>query len=155
MSTDRPQKPPYPKKRPGQSGKPYSKPYGKPHYGKPRFGGPQRERSADAAPPAGPAAVEYDDEGKTLLFGVHAVEAALANPKRVVNKLFLTENAENRMQALLEGRGFEIERVTPRDLDRRLGNDTVHQGILLDTEPLEELPMNALARTARRRCADR
>ncbi len=95
--------------------------------------------------------VEWDDEGKTLLFGVHAVEAALANPKRVVNKLFLTENAENRMQALLEGRGFEIERVTPRDLDRRLGADTVHQGILLHTEQLDELPMNALLRTARGR----
>jgi 23S rRNA (guanosine2251-2'-O)-methyltransferase len=153
MSTDRPQKPPYPKKRarlssgPGGKahGKPYGKPYGKPSYGKPRFGGPPREPGADAAP------VEWDDEGKTLLFGVHAVEAALANPKRVVNKLFLTENAENRMQTLLEGRGFEIERVTPRDLDRRLGSDTVHQGILLHTEQLEELPMNALLRTARGR----
>jgi 23S rRNA (guanosine2251-2'-O)-methyltransferase len=139
MSTDRPQKPPYTKKRPGQ--------YGKPRFGKPRFGGPPRDRSTDVAS----AAAGHDDEGKTLLFGVHAVEAALANPKRIVRKLFLTENAENRLLALIEGRDFEIERVTPRDLDRRLGVDTVHQGILLETEQLEELPMNALARTARGR----
>ncbi len=159
MSSDRPDQPP----GPAGPKKPYGKPQGGNRFGKPRsgkppyakqyggkqhYGGPPKDRPAG---PPHPAALVHNDEGKTLLFGVHAVEAALANPKRIVRKLFLTENAENRLQPLTEGRGFEIERVTPRDLDRRLGNDTVHQGILLETEPLEELPMNALARNARGR----
>ena len=38
-----------------------------------------------------------------------------------------------------------IERVTPRDLDRLLGADTVHQGAMLETEPLPEPEWNDLA----------
>ena len=89
-----------------------------------------------------------EPDGPTLLFGMHAVEAALANPARVIGQLYLTENAELKLQAHLTARGITAERVHPRDLDRRLGADTVHQGALLETEPLPELPMNALARTA-------
>jgi 23S rRNA (guanosine2251-2'-O)-methyltransferase len=40
------------------------------------------------------------------------------------------------------------ERVSPRDLDRLLGEDTVHQGVLLETEPLEEPDIAALAERA-------
>ncbi len=145
MSTDRPDRPQGSKQGfKKRFGKTQGKSQGKPgrfvRGGQHRYGGAPREVPA--------AVAEVNDEGKTLLFGVHAVEAALGNPSRIVHKLFLTENAENRFAALIEGRGFETERVTPRDLDQRLGADTVHQGILLETEPLEELPMNALARKA-------
>jgi 23S rRNA (guanosine2251-2'-O)-methyltransferase len=75
---------------------------------------------------------------QTLIFGIHAVEAALANPKRAVRKLLLTDNAEHRLRQALAGRQLTHERVSPRDLDRRLGADTVHQGALLESEPLEE-----------------
>jgi 23S rRNA (guanosine2251-2'-O)-methyltransferase len=37
------------------------------------------------------------------------------------------------------------ERVLPKDLDRRLGPDTVHQGALIETEPLPEPSLEALA----------
>ena len=114
----------------------------RPH--RPRPGGPRR---APQAPPPW-AAGDADADGLVLLYGVHPVEAALANPARTIGKLYMTENAENRMQAALVARGAAALRVTPRDLDRRLGDDTVHQGVLLETEPLPELPMNALARTA-------
>ncbi len=127
---------------PPPRGKTFGKTFGKPRYGKKSHDRPN-DRPRPAAPPEGES-----DDGKTLLFGFHAVEAALNNPDRVVITLFLTENAENRLASVIEGRGFAIERVTPRDLDRRLGADTVHQGALLHTEPLPELPMNALARKA-------
>ena len=71
------------------------------------------------------------------LYGVHAVEAALQNPQRKIRRLLVTENAEKRLAPALAGRAAP-ERVTPRDLDRLLGPDTVHQGVLLETEPLEE-----------------
>jgi 23S rRNA (guanosine2251-2'-O)-methyltransferase len=73
-----------------------------------------------------------------LIFGVHAVEAALANPRRQVRKLYLTDNAERRLQQALTGRQLAHERVLPKDLDRRLGPDTVHQGALAEADPLPE-----------------
>ena len=80
------------------------------------------------------------------LYGLHAVEAALQNPKRSVVRLLMTENAENRLTAALAGR--TPERVSPRDLDRLLGPDTVHQGVLLETEPLVEPSLGDIAAVA-------
>lgn len=83
-----------------------------------------------------------------LIFGIHAVEAALANPARKIKTLFLTENAENRLRRHLDARNLAVNRVTPRDLDQRLGTDTVHQGALLETEDLPEPALKVLARNA-------
>ena len=103
---------------------------------KPRFG--QRHQ---ARPPRAP-----ETDGPLRLYGVHAVEAALQNPHRTVTRLLMTENAENRLGAALAGRN--PERVSPRDLDRLLGADTVHQGVLLETEPLPEPSLNEIAAAA-------
>ncbi len=86
--------------------------------------------------------------GPPLIFGLHAVEAALTNPKRIVTRLFMTENAENRIKAAIEARELSVERVSPRELDRRLGPDTVHQGALAEVEPLEVPSIARLARHA-------
>lgn len=87
--------------------------------------------------------------GPVLLFGIHAVEAALRNPARAVHRLLLTENAERRLAAAIAARDIKTERVRPRDLDRQLGPDTVHQGALLETEPLPEPTLDdLLERTA-------
>jgi 23S rRNA (guanosine2251-2'-O)-methyltransferase len=66
------------------------------------------------------------------------VEAALANPSRAIAKLYLTDNAERRLQEALANRRMAHDRVLPKDLDRRLGPDTVHQGALVEVEPLPE-----------------
>jgi 23S rRNA (guanosine2251-2'-O)-methyltransferase len=71
-----------------------------------------------------------------MLFGLHAVEAALANPKRTPITALATENAAHRLGPLLAKRGVKPESATPKDLDRLLGPDAVHQGILLEAEPL-------------------
>lgn len=87
-------------------------------------------------------------EGPVILYGIHAVEAALRNPLRAIGKLLLTDNAERRLAEAIAARGAKAERVTPRDLDRRLGPDTVHQGALLETAPLPEVSLDDLvART--------
>lgn len=88
------------------------------------------------------------DDGPTLIFGVHAVEAALRNPARRLHQIHVTDNGENRLKDALAARvkdGLAINRITPRDLDRRLGADTVHQGLLLECEPLPELSLEELA----------
>ncbi len=79
-----------------------------------------------------------EDEDRILIWGIHAVEAALRNPKREVRRLLLTENAAHRLADALQTRSLTPEPVAPRDLDRELGNDTVHQGALLETGPLPE-----------------
>ena len=85
------------------------------------------------------------EDRQTLIFGIHAVEAALANEQRTVRRLYLTDNAENRLRPALAARQLTHERALPRDLDRRLGADTVHQGALLETDPLPEPDLAELA----------
>jgi len=79
-----------------------------------------------------------------LIFGIHAVEAALANPNRVIRRITLSANAERRLERSLAGRQLAHECVLPRDLDRRLGPETVHQGALIEAEPLPEPPLAGL-----------
>ena len=87
-----------------------------------------------------------ETDGPLRLYGLHAVEAALQNPRRTVTRLLMTENAENRLASALAGR--TPERVSPRDLDRMLGPDTVHQGVLIETEPLLEPTLGDIAANA-------
>jgi 23S rRNA (guanosine2251-2'-O)-methyltransferase len=82
------------------------------------------------------------------LFGFHPVEAALRNPDRVMLRLLATENAAHRLAEPIAARGLSPENVSPRDLDRLLGADTVHQGLLLETEPLPEPDLEDLAEAA-------
>lgn len=112
---------------PPDSGKrPFNKPFRPPHRGRPQ-GRPQMRM-----PPV------FLDDGPVQLFGVHPVEAALGNPARKLIKLLATENAERRLGDAISARGLPVERVSPRDLDQLLGGDTVHQGIMLECEQLDE-----------------
>jgi 23S rRNA (guanosine2251-2'-O)-methyltransferase len=88
------------------------------------------------------------DDGRVRLFGIHAVEAALRNPARALASLQLTDNAERRLAEAISERKAKVRRVTPRDLDRVLGPDSVHQGALLETELLPEPILNELASAA-------
>lgn len=97
---------------------------------------------------SGPRRGEDEAGGPLQIWGAHAVEAALANPARTIHKLWATENAAQRLSKAISARGIEPERVVPRDLDRKLGNDTVHQGVLIETEPLPELDTATLAERA-------
>ncbi|MBL8566710.1 MAG: 23S rRNA (guanosine(2251)-2'-O)-methyltransferase RlmB [Hyphomicrobiaceae bacterium] len=85
-----------------------------------------------------------EDEGRVELFGIHAVAAALANPERRFISLLATENAARRLEAEIAARHLTVEPVRPRDLDNRLGADTVHQGILAVVEPLPEPSLEEL-----------
>jgi 23S rRNA (guanosine2251-2'-O)-methyltransferase len=73
---------------------------------------------------------------RLVIFGLHAVEAALANPNRPVMRLLATDNAAQRLAALIAKRKLNPEPVIPKDLDRLLGPDTVHQGVMLEAGPL-------------------
>ena len=84
------------------------------------------------------------DSDRVQLFGIHAVEAALANDRRPVYAIQATENATQKLAPLIAKRGLDPERVLPKALDRKLGADTVHQGVLLEAGPLDSLNLDDL-----------
>ena len=85
------------------------------------------------------------DSDGVLLYGLHAVEAALANPDRPVLRPLATENAAQRLAPVLAARKVTPTPASPRDLDRLLGPDTVHQGVTLETEALSPASLDDLS----------
>ncbi|MQW88291.1 TrmH family RNA methyltransferase [Sinorhizobium saheli] len=98
----------------------------------------RKKLAADWKPPAlGPEQV--------LLYGLHTVRAALDNPERQVVRLAVTQNAAARLELDdLSALPFPAEIVTPQDLDRMLGPDAIHQGVMLETRPLPHRKLEAL-----------
>ncbi|MFN0218679.1 MAG: 23S rRNA (guanosine(2251)-2'-O)-methyltransferase RlmB [Hyphomicrobium sp.] len=94
---------------------------------------------------------DRDADAPLRLYGVHAVEAALRNPARKILRLVATENAERRLIEALGALTHDVERSSPRDLDRILGADAVHQGVMLETEELPEPEFASLCESARGR----
>lgn len=111
------------------------------HHGKPQGGRPaRREREVRG---------HGKGEGPVILYGWHTVTLALANPRRRIRKLLITENAERRLSDEKIDTRVTPEIVRPGDIDRRLGPDAVHQGLLLEADPLpgphiDELPQDGV-----------
>lgn len=88
---------------------------------------------------------EPPPDGVVHLYGLHTVRAALDNPARSIRRLWVTRNAQERL-ALgdLAALPFPIDLVDPKAIDRITGTDAVHQGVLLEAEPLRPKPLAAL-----------
>jgi 23S rRNA (guanosine2251-2'-O)-methyltransferase len=86
----------------------------------------------------------HPNSDRVLLYGLHTVEAALANPKRTIGRLIATENAERRLERALQARGVRAEGAIPKQLDRLVGSDAVHQGVILETSPLPPVELEDL-----------
>jgi 23S rRNA (guanosine2251-2'-O)-methyltransferase len=95
-------------------------------FGKGRGAG--RQRPAWERDPGG--------DGPVILYGWHTVTLALANPKRRIRKLYLTENAARRLAEEQIDTRVAPEMVRPNEIDQRLGPDAVHQGLLAEADPL-------------------
>src|SRR4051812_49099839 len=104
--------------------------------------GPSRGRGG------GPAWRERHErsDGLAILYGWHTVAAALANPRRRIRKLLLTENAARRLSEENIDTRVPPEIVRPNLLDARLGPDAVHQGFLAEADPLAAPELGALPR---------
>ncbi|MBR1222975.1 23S rRNA (guanosine(2251)-2'-O)-methyltransferase RlmB [Bradyrhizobium sp. U87765 SZCCT0131] len=85
-------------------------------------------------------------DGPAILYGWHTVTAALANPKRKIRKLFLTENAARRLAEENIDTRVPPEMVRPSQIDQRLGPDAVHQGLLAEADPLPSPSIETLER---------
>jgi 23S rRNA (guanosine2251-2'-O)-methyltransferase len=84
-------------------------------------------------------------DGVAILYGWHTVAAALANPRRMVRRIFATENAARRLAE--EGLALPVapEIVRPDAIAARLSPDAVHNGLLVEAEPLPALELEDLA----------
>lgn len=84
---------------------------------------------------------------RVLLYGLHTVRHALANPARTKHRLLVTRNALARLEAEPQWlEGLALEESEPRALDRLVGPDAVHQGAVLEADPLEPISLQALGR---------
>jgi 23S rRNA (guanosine2251-2'-O)-methyltransferase len=114
---------------------------------KPRFRrgggkGPEGNRESGRRPPRRDR--EASPDGPVILYGWHTVAAALANPQRRIRKLYLTENAARRLADDKIGISVTPEIVRPDLIDRRLGPDAVHQGLLAEADPLPSPDIDTL-----------
>jgi len=82
------------------------------------------------------------------IYGVHAVCAVLANPKRSVLALYATRNGGNRLNTAVGQLPVTPKDVSPADLSKRLGADAVHQGVMVETEPLEQISLDEIVEDA-------
>ncbi|MEM9009848.1 MAG: RNA methyltransferase [Pseudomonadota bacterium] len=79
-----------------------------------------------------------DGDGTVWLFGLHAVEAALANPTRKLRRLIVTPNAAARIGPAIEAAEVTVESADPRRFPAPLPPQVVHQGVALETVALAQ-----------------
>jgi len=90
-----------------------------------------------------PPKPKYDPEtGPVYLYGLHTVRAALDNPRREKRELLVTPNARARLEETGPFGRIKSREVTPKDLDRLLGAEAVHQGVALEVEPVSRFGLN-------------
>lgn len=84
-----------------------------------------------------PPKPKYDpDTGPVYLYGMHTVRAALDNPARLKKVLLATPNALNRLKETGDIGKVPVQETTPKELDRLLGGEAVHQGMALEVDPV-------------------
>ncbi|TDW24848.1 23S rRNA (guanosine2251-2'-O)-methyltransferase [Rhizobium azibense] len=81
---------------------------------------------------------------QVYLYGLHTVRAAIENPERKNVKLTVTQNALTRLEIDAGQLGIPVEIVSPQDIDKVLGPDAIHQGVMLETRPLPVRRLEAL-----------
>lgn len=130
------------------------------HYAKLRRAHRDAKRDSQGLPPAQPRSKRdlpprkgtlYSDRvapDTIYLYGLHTVRAALDNPSRRITSMKATRNALMRLEIAEDAElPYPLELVTPQDIDRLLGDDAVHQGVLLEAAPLTPRPLSALGET--------
>jgi len=78
------------------------------------------------------------------LYGYHAVREALRNPHRECLDLFATPAAAEKLATEVATRGVPVHLVEAETLSARLGDEAVHQGVLLEARPLPALDVSEI-----------
>jgi 23S rRNA (guanosine2251-2'-O)-methyltransferase len=95
--------------------------------------GTEHPKPSPGRPPAG---TYRSAAGAQWLYGLHAVQAALANPRRKLGRAVLTPRAIETLGSGLLSR-VRFETSDPHAMDRLLPAGAVHQGAALEAWPLK------------------
>jgi 23S rRNA (guanosine2251-2'-O)-methyltransferase len=124
-----------PNKSPSKDRKP-KPPRGKPPHGQNRASRPENNRERPGK------------KQENWIYGLHAIEAALANPRRNLHRAVLTARAAEALGPKLAGR----VRVEPADIEaiaRLLPPGAVHQGAALSCDPLPARDLDEVLASSR------
>ena len=83
---------------------------------------------------------------REILYGLHTCEEALKNSRRVFRRTRATRNAARKLEEAFTAAGITPEIVQPKELTRELGPDAVHQGVMLQADPLPQPRLDQLPR---------
>lgn len=108
------------------------------NFGKSRRPDPGKNRGNPEKRPvaARPEAPQKPAAGAQWLYGLHAVQAALANPRRKLGRAVLTPRAAETLGSRLLAR-VRVETQDLAAIDRLLPPGAVHQGAVLEAWPLK------------------
>jgi 23S rRNA (guanosine2251-2'-O)-methyltransferase len=103
-------------------------------------GGGRRDPRTRSSGPQAHAA-----DGTVILYGWHPVKAALENPARRIRRLFATENAARKLAEERVPLPLAPELVRPQEIAGRLSPDALHQGLLIEADPLPAPALEEIA----------
>lgn len=88
-----------------------------------------------------------------LIFGKHPTLSALQNPNRRCHELWVTQSTlntigYNNLKLLVKAKHIDFKIVENKDIEKLIGQETVHQGILLRVSPLETPDLISVLATA-------
>jgi len=78
----------------------------------------------------------------SLIYGTHAVRAAIRSGRREILNFFASPQAAQRLEAEFAAAGLTAQIVSNEELAKRLGPQAVHQGLLLEAKPLETIDIS-------------
>jgi 23S rRNA (guanosine2251-2'-O)-methyltransferase len=119
------------------------------HYARLRRAHRERHGGHPAKPPRNPVPPGADPQGGLVrLYGIHTVQAAIANPRRKIHRMLVTRNALERLGISdIATLPFPAELAEPRAIEKVTGSEAVHQGVLLEAEPLKPKRLSELTET--------
>jgi len=81
----------------------------------------------------------------SILYGIHAVRAALTARRRKILAVFATPPLAERLSGDIAHAGLAVQLVSNEDLARRLGQNAVHQGIMIEARPIEPIDLSDIS----------
>jgi len=112
-------------------------------YGMRSHGATTQPKSPKSRQKRGPRPGSGREGGSGWLYGAHACKAALANSRRTIHEILLTEQSQTRYP--LPKGAIPPKIVLPNVLDKVVGRDSAHQGIAVKAAPLEWPDLETLA----------
>ena len=89
--------------------------------------------------------IAREENEKLYLYGLHTVRQAVSNAERKKICLHATTNGLSRLEFdLIDAPDLEIIEKHPRDLDKMVGSDAVHQGVVLEVSPVATKSLSEL-----------